>query len=79
VIRRRRKVINSRRVFADVETATILKPGDRVLLTVNPQWTPAMVHRAEEIFAERFPGVTFGFAGGVESVVVMPKGRDANP
>jgi len=38
-----------------------------------------MVHRAEEIFAERFPGVTFGFAGGVESVVVMPKGRDANP
>ena len=64
---------DERKVFEHIESATVLKPGDRVLLTVD--WGHRdleVLEEAKSKLAERFPGVEFTFVTDVESVTIMP-------
>jgi hypothetical protein len=53
----------------EVAEALILKPGDRVLLLVQRNWTNQFVDQARSVLGERFPDVTFAFVSGVERAV----------
>lgn len=52
---------DDRSVFECIETATMLKPGDRVLITTSAKWSHEQVQRADGVMAARFPGVEFTF------------------
>lgn len=60
-----------RAAFEGIQSATILKPGDRVLLIVE-QWDMEQLDRARDALSERFPEVEFTYVKGVEDVVVKP-------
>jgi hypothetical protein len=61
-----------RNAFEGIQSATVLKPGDRVLLVVRDGWNRERVDRAARLLAERFPEVEFTFTDRVEDVVVKP-------
>jgi len=63
-----------RSAFEGIQSATILKPGDRVLLVLAAaHWSPAKARTARDGFlAERFPDVEFTLAIGIDDVVVKP-------
>lgn len=61
-----------RAAFEGIQSATILKPGDRVLLIVEDRWHMQRRDEARRQLSERFPEVEFTFINGVEDVVVKP-------
>lgn len=64
---------DERKVFEHIESATVLKPGDRVLLTVSRHWSGEELLRADEVLRERFPDVEFVFLSEA-SAMIMPSG-----
>jgi hypothetical protein len=63
-----------REAFLGIETATIIKPGDRVLLTVDGRWDQRSVADAQKLITERFPDAVFTFVTGVDKVTIAPAG-----
>lgn len=61
-----------RSVFEGISSATLLKPGDRVLLTVSARWTMHHSHEADRYLSERWPDVEFVFLTEIDSVLVKP-------
>ncbi len=55
---------NDRSVFEAISSATLLKPGDRVLLHMERPWSMQEVDQAKAVLHERAPGVTFVFVTG---------------
>ena len=64
--------MTDRAAFEGIQSATILKPGDKVLLTVGRGWDRYQMHLAQHEMSQRFPEVEFLFVCGVEDVVVKP-------
>jgi len=64
--------MDDRNPFENVRSATILKPGDRVLIEMIEHATPEQVHNLADQIKERFPDVDFAFVSGVNSVYVAP-------
>lgn len=60
-----------RAAFEGIQSATILKPGDRVLLVVS-DWRIDRRDQAVHLLSERFPEAEFTFITGVEDVLVKP-------
>lgn len=58
--------------LAGIRTATVLKPGDRVLLVVDSAWSEAHVHRVLDKLKEGAPEVRFLMVCGVGEVVIKP-------
>jgi phosphoketolase len=63
---------DGRVAFEDVATATILKPGDKVLLVVSGNWTMERVDYAQKLLGERFPDAEFTFVSQVDTMIVKP-------
>lgn len=59
-----------RNPLADVETATIVRPGDRLIVTVREHTPAARIQAAAEALAERFPGIEHIVLTGVDVAVV---------
>lgn len=64
--------------LADVRSATILKPGDRVLVDLGRPATPQDMDRIADTMKLRFPDVEFTFLCGAESVLVKPAEEPAD-
>jgi hypothetical protein len=67
-----------RTAFEGISSATVLKPGDKVLLTTDKRWSPAefdalrdMLRKAKE--EGPFAGVDFLVVSGIGSVTVVPE------
>lgn len=61
---------DDRSVFESISTATLLKPGDRVLLTVSRRWSQQQLHDANEYVGKNWPDIEFVFATEVDDVVI---------
>ncbi len=61
-----------RSVFEGISSATLLRPGDRVLLTVSGRWTMQQFDEANKYTGGRWPDIEFVFITEVESVVIKP-------
>lgn len=59
-------------IAAPVVSATVLKPGDRVLLVLDGVVYEREAQGMRETLEARFPGTTFTIASGVSEVVVQP-------
>jgi hypothetical protein len=57
-------VTNDRAAFEGIQSATILKPGDRVLVVVGRDLTHRQADNMSQRLADWFPGVDFGFLSG---------------
>lgn len=53
-----------------VETATVIKPGDRVLVTVSHSLSNADASGMTEQLMKAFPGVDFAVLTGVSGIAV---------
>jgi phosphoketolase len=62
--------------FEDITSATILKPGDKVLLVVTGKWTMERIEYAQGILRERFPEAEFTLVSQVDDVIVKPADHD---
>lgn len=58
-------------IIGKAQVVTV-KPGDRVLLVMRHPFTEQNIDEWDALLGERFPGVTFTFMYGVESVVHQP-------
>jgi len=61
-----------RTAFEGVSSATVLKPGDKVLVTLGRPANRAEVDMLSAHLRERFPEVDFAIISGAESVTVQP-------
>lgn len=52
-----------------VQSALVIRPGDRVLLTVGPGYTDKEIRALQQRCAEVYPGVQFNVAAGVTGLV----------
>jgi hypothetical protein len=64
--------MSDRAAFEGIQSATILNPGDRVLVVVGRDLTQRQSDNMSQRLADWFPGVDFAFLSGVEDVVVKP-------
>ena len=64
--------MSDRAAFEGIQSATILKPGDKVLLVVAQMLSQRQADNLSQRIADRFPGIDFAFVSGVEDVVVKP-------
>lgn len=64
----------ARRQVGEIRTATVLRPGDHVLLTVSDtQLTPEDLDGMVAALSDRFPDVRFTIAAGISDIAVQPK------
>jgi hypothetical protein len=61
-----------RTAFESISSATILKPGDKVLVTLRDWPNPDDIAEYRKRLTERFPGVEFTVASGIDQVAVVP-------
>lgn len=64
---------DDRAAFEGIQSATILKPGDRVLVVVEGKSEPGAIEHMRDMrtaLHDRFPGTEFTFVFGVDDVVV---------
>jgi hypothetical protein len=59
-------------IAAPVASATVIKPGDSVLVVLDGVRTMAELEEFKELLGPRFPGVSITIATGVSEVVVKP-------
>lgn len=64
--------MTDRNAFEGIQSATILKPGDQILVVVSHVITDRQANDMSQRLAYSFPGVSFAFLSGVEDVVVKP-------
>jgi hypothetical protein len=54
-----------------IEHAVVIKPGDRVLLTLcDANLSHANAHDMRDRLAERFPGAEFTFIAGITGIAI---------
>ena len=63
---------DDRRAFEGIQSATILRPGDQVLIVVHHVVTQRQAHNLSNRLGEMFPDINFAFVSGVEDVLVQP-------
>lgn len=61
-------------IAAPVASATVIKPGDSVLLVLDGVVYEREAQGMRETLEARFPGTSFTIASGVSEVVVQPGG-----
>jgi hypothetical protein len=50
----------------------VIKPGDKVLLALNVDWTEEETKEAKEELIKRFPDAEFTFVAGVTGIMSLP-------
>lgn len=61
-----------RAAFEGIQSATILRPGDRVLVVVHHVLSRKQADNMTDRLAAEFPDIHFAFVSGVEDVLVQP-------
>jgi hypothetical protein len=61
-----------REAFEGIKSATILRPGDSVLLVLDGWPTPRQMEDIQQRLGDRFPDVAFTIASCISDVVVRP-------
>ena len=69
--------VDERIAFEGISSATVLKPGDKVLLTTDKRWSPAQFAEFLETIRKAkeegpFGGIDFLVVSGIDSVTVEP-------
>ena len=63
--------------LAQIKTATVIRPGDHVLLTAtDPGLSAEDLDGMVAALTDRFPGVEFTIAMGVSDIAVRPRNED---
>lgn len=64
--------MTDRNAFDDIRSATILKPGDNVLIAVDGRWDMAKLDALTRHLTDRFPEARFTVLSDVDQVIVKP-------
>jgi len=63
--------------LAQIKTATVIRPGDRVLLTAaNAELSAEDLDGMVAALTDRFPGTIFVIAAGISNIAVQPGDED---